>query len=155
MTNREILLEQLQACRDKNGWFTSMAASVKGLTQKQADWKSNGEMNSVHEIVRHLHFYNERYLKRFSDQEVPDFEGDNDDTFEPIDGEKASWDETLKAYDDTMDGWINGIEQAQDEKIGKWAGDLTHLTLHNAYHIGQIVMIRKQQGSWDTKYGVS
>ncbi|NGZ77646.1 DinB family protein [Saccharibacillus alkalitolerans] len=156
MTNREILLEQLQACRNKNGWFTSMAASVKGLTQKQANWKSNEEMNSVHEIVRHLEFYNNRYLKRFQGAECSPAEvGSNDDTFEPQDGQDAEWSAALKAYDETMSGWIEAVEQAEDDKLDKWTGDLTHLTIHNAYHIGQIVLIRKQQGSWDKKYGVS
>ena len=155
MTDREVLLEQLQTCRNKNGWFTSMAAATKGLTQKQADWKSNGEMNSVHETVRHLNFYNNRYLNRFLGRDVPAFEGDNDDTFEPLEGEAGTWAEALQAYDATMGKWIDAAEQAEDGNWEKWAGDLTHLTIHNAYHIGQIVFIRKQQGSWDKKYGVS
>ncbi len=156
MNNREILIEQLQSCRSKNGWFTSMAAAVRGLTQKQADWKSNEEMNSVHEIVRHLNFYNGRYLKRFLNLEVVPAKVDsNDDTFEPQDGEEGSWGEALKAYDETMERWIDEVGQAEDERLEKWTGDLTHLTIHNAYHIGQIVLIRKQQGSWDKKYGVS
>lgn len=155
MNNREILLEQLQACRNESGWFASMAAAVKGLTQKQADWKSNEEMNSVHEIVRHLDFYNKRHLKRFLGMNVPEFEGSNDDTFEPGEGEKDTWSSALAEYDKTMSEWIDALEQSDDETLDKWAGHITHLTLHNAHHIGQIVFIRKQQGSWDKKYGVS
>ncbi|GGO01285.1 DinB family protein [Saccharibacillus kuerlensis] len=156
MTNKEILLKQLRACRNESGWFTSMKASVKGLTQKQADWKSNEEMNSVHEIVRHLNFYNDRYLKRFQDTKVSIPEvSSNDDTFEPQDGEDRAWGAALKVYDNTMAAWINAVEQAEDEQLDKWMDDLTHLTIHNAYHIGQIVLIRKQQGSWEKKYGVS
>ncbi|QDH23125.1 DinB family protein [Saccharibacillus brassicae] len=155
MTNRDTIGIQLRACRNENGWFTSMAAAVKGLTQKQADWKSNEEMNSVHEIVRHLDFYNHRYLKRFQGEEVPEFAGDNDDTFDPEPNVEGTWQEALAAYDATLSEWIDGIEQADDDKFGKWASDLSHLTIHNAYHIGQIVFIRKQQGSWDKKYGVS
>ncbi|CAM3471276.1 MULTISPECIES: DinB family protein [Saccharibacillus] len=155
MTNRDTIGIQLRACRNENGWFTSMAAAVKGLTQKQADWKSNEEMNSVHEIVRHLDFYNHRYLKQFRGEEVPEFEGDNDDTFDPEPNMEDTWQEALAAYDATLNDWIELIEQADDEQFGKWASDLSHLTIHNAYHIGQIVFIRKQQGSWDKKYGVS
>lgn len=155
MTNRDTIGIQLRACRNENGWFTSMAAAVKGLTQKQADWKSNEEMNSVHEIVRHLDFYNHRYLKRFRGEEVPEFAGDNDDTFDPEPNMEDTWQEALAAYDATLNNWIELVEQADDDKFGKWANDLSHLTIHNAYHIGQIVFIRKQQGSWDKKYGVS
>ncbi|WP_172198597.1 DinB family protein [Saccharibacillus qingshengii] len=155
MKNREILLDQLRACRSENGWFTSMASAVKGLTQKQADWKSNEEMNSVHEIVQHLNFYNERYLKRFLGETIETFEGSNDDTFDPRERGEGTWQQTLDAYDSVMAGWIEAIEQADDAAVEKWTGDFTHLTIHNAYHIGQIVFIRKQQGSWDKKYGVS
>ncbi|OWR32402.1 hypothetical protein CDO73_01995 [Saccharibacillus sp. O23] len=156
MNNRDILLEQLRTCRNENGWFTSMASAVKGLTQKQADWKSNEEMNSVHEIVRHLNFYNERYLNRFLELQIARPKVDsNDDTFEPQEGEEGSWSEAVGAYDRTLERWIEAVEQADDDRMNKWTGDLTHLTIHNAYHIGQIVLIRKQQGSWDKKYGVS
>ncbi|OWA37655.1 hypothetical protein B9G55_06280 [Saccharibacillus sp. O16] len=156
MDNRDILVEQLRTCRNQNGWFTSMAAAVKGLTQKQADWKSNEEMNSVHEIVRHLNFYNGRYLNRFLKLEVvPNKVDSNDDTFEPQSGEDGSWAEAMRNYDEIMARWVDEVTQADEEWLDKWTADLTHLTIHNAYHIGQIVLIRKQQGSWDKKYGVS
>ena len=32
---------------------------------------------------------------------------------------------------------------------------LAHQNIHNAYHIGQIVLLRKLQGSWDSSQGVS
>lgn len=155
MTSRKMLSDQLRACRNENGWFTSMAAAVNGLTRKQADWKSNEEMNSIHEIVRHLNFYNTRYLKKFWGENVPEFAGDNDDTFDPEPNIEDTWQEALDAYDSTLNAWIDGLDRTDDENADKWVGDLTHLTIHNAYHIGQIVFIRKQQGSWDKKYGVS
>jgi len=34
------------------------------------------------------------------------------------------------------------------------AATFTHISTHNAYHIGQIIYVRKEQGSWDPKNGV-
>ncbi len=32
--------------------------------------------------------------------------------------------------------------------------NFTHISTHNAYHIGQIIYVRKEQGSRDPKNGV-
>ena len=32
--------------------------------------------------------------------------------------------------------------------------NIAHVSAHNAYHTGQILYIRKQQGSWDPEKGV-
>jgi uncharacterized damage-inducible protein DinB len=34
------------------------------------------------------------------------------------------------------------------------ANTIAHISAHNAYHTGQIIIIRKLQGSWDPAKGV-
>jgi len=34
------------------------------------------------------------------------------------------------------------------------ASTIAHIGAHNAYHIGQIIYVRKLQGSWDPEKGV-
>ncbi|MDO7905305.1 DinB family protein [Paenibacillus sp. JX-17] len=153
MTGKEILLNQFKACRNDNGWFTSMASAAADLSEEQVHAKSDRDgMNSIIEIVRHLDFYNERYLNRFRGEEVAPVEGSNDDTFTRGD---AVWSRTLARYDQTLADWMDAVEQADPSTLERWAPDLTHLTIHNAYHIGQIVVIRKEQGSWNKANGVS
>jgi len=36
-----------------------------------------------------------------------------------------------------------------------WSLLISHVNIHNAHHGGQIVVIRKLQGSWDAGKGVS
>jgi hypothetical protein len=36
-----------------------------------------------------------------------------------------------------------------------WWSPLAQQNIHNAYHIGQIVLLRKLQGAWDSSKGVS
>jgi hypothetical protein len=38
--------------------------------------------------------------------------------------------------------------------LNKRASTIAHSGTHNAYHIGEIVYIRRQQGSWDPEKGV-
>ena len=43
---------------------------------------------------------------------------------------------------------------ADDKKIEAFASEIAHVGAHNAYHIGQIVYVRKLQGSWYPSKGV-
>lgn len=47
-----------------------------------------------------------------------------------------------------------------DEPVSKtnsalWATLISNITTHNAHHGGQIVLLRKLQGTWDRTRGVS
>jgi hypothetical protein len=46
------------------------------------------------------------------------------------------------------------VEAADDKQLAAWASEIAHIGTHNAYHIGQIVFVRKEQGSWDPEKGV-
>jgi len=46
------------------------------------------------------------------------------------------------------------VENADDAKLKAIAPAIQHISAHNAYHIGQIVFVRKEQGSWDPSKGV-
>jgi uncharacterized damage-inducible protein DinB len=50
-----------------------------------------------------------------------------------------------------IEKWVEG---ADETKLKEAAQTLTHISTHNAYHIGQIIYVRKEQGSWDPKNGV-
>lgn len=63
-----------------------------------------------------------------------------------------------------MNEWRNLLETADEEKFNEsvseknkslWSSVISHINLHNAHHAGQIVVLRKLQGSWDSSKGVS
>jgi hypothetical protein len=114
------------------------------------------------EIVNHLFFWNQRYLNRFKGIENPQMEGTNDSTFKNMN--RLGWSDVVEHYLQLMEEWYDAVKACEEEKLdqqvneeqpGSWIGTLTNITLHNAYHIGQIASIRKIQGSWDTNQGVS
>jgi hypothetical protein len=47
------------------------------------------------------------------------------------------------------------VESASDAQLAKFGSEIAHIGTHNAYHTGQIIYIRRLQGSWDPKKGVS
>ncbi len=46
------------------------------------------------------------------------------------------------------------LANADENQVKVWASEIAHIGTHNAYHIGQIVYIRRLQGSWDAEKGV-
>jgi uncharacterized damage-inducible protein DinB len=152
MNTKEIILKQLSACHDQNTWFVSLHRAIDGLTIEQAVWKSNEFTNSVWDIINHLIFYNQRYLNRFEGISNTKDVDSNEFTFRNTD--ELSWQSTVERIDTVMTEWRSSVKECDEKKIDTWSSELIHLTIHNAYHIGQIVHIRKLQGSWDSKQGV-
>jgi hypothetical protein len=53
-----------------------------------------------------------------------------------------------------MNDWEKAVQNADDSKIKVAASLIAHIGAHNAYHVGQIIYIRRLQGSWDPEKGV-
>ncbi|MFB4212755.1 DinB family protein [Shouchella sp. JSM 1781072] len=154
MSTREFILIQLGVIHDQQGWFVPLNHAVKDITPEQAAWTSSDQSNSIWGIVEHLIFYNERYLDRFQKISVHREPVDSiADTFNI--SNQRSWPEAAAYLNELMLKWRDAVKEAKPEDFTEAMTDLTHLTLHNAYHIGQIVSIRKQQGSWRTDLGVT
>ncbi|WHZ05235.1 DinB family protein [Neobacillus sp. YX16] len=162
MKRKDVLLEQFLCCQKKSHWFVSFEKAVAGLTPEQANWKKTDSENSIWEIICHLVFWNQRFLNRFKTNENPKMEGNNDTTFTIF--KEMEWEQVLERFNAVIADWYETIENCEDEKLDQyisedsketWLESLSSITLHNAYHIGQIVTIRKMQGSWDPEHGLS
>jgi len=151
-TLKSILLEQLRSTHNKAEWFVPANTAVEGLTAEQATWTDGKGNHSVGQLAYHLVFWNKQELAKFKGETPVKFSGNNDDTFNGFDPKK--WDETVKELDQVLTDWEKAIEAADDAKLKQWASGIAHTGTHNAYHIGEIVMVRKEQGSWNPEKGV-
>lgn len=153
-TLRSILLEQLRSTHTEKEWFVPVDVAVEGLTPEQAKWKDKSGNHSISELVNHLTFWNERNLEKFKGQKLPAYGGNNEETFTKS-MENGSWSAAVHRLDSVLTEWEKAVEQADEAKLKTWASTIAHIGTHNAYHIGQIVYIRRLQGSWNPKNGVS
>jgi uncharacterized damage-inducible protein DinB len=151
-TLRSILLEQLRSTHKQKEWFVPVMGAVEGLTAQQASWKDSGGNHSVGQLVNHLLFWNSQVLARLKGEKPAPFGGNNDDTFNSFDAK--SWKETVQKLDDVLTSLEKLVEGADDAKVQEWASEVAHIGTHNAYHTGQIITVRRLQGSWDTGKGV-
>jgi hypothetical protein len=159
-TLRSVLLAQLHSTHDKEEWFVPIDTAVAGLTPEQAKWipKSEGPNNpapadhSVGMITNHLLFWNSQSLAKLKGEKGAAVPADNSETFNNFDA--STWPATAQKLDQVMTEIEHLVETATDEQLAKWADGIAHISAHNAYHVGQIVYVRKLQGSWDPAKGV-
>jgi uncharacterized damage-inducible protein DinB len=151
-TLKEVLIEQLRTTHDQEDWFVPINIAVEGLTPQQANWTDGHGNHSIGQLVNHLAFWNERNLDQFEGRKPSAYSGKNDETFSSFDSK--TWPETVKRLDRVMEGWERAVEQADDGKLRAAASQIAHIGAHNAYHLGQIIYVRKLQGVWDPAKGV-
>ena len=149
---KSVLLEQFRNTHDKQDWFVPVSQSLAGLTAEQAMWKEGTANHSIGQLANHLLFWNKQQLDKFKGAKPDAFSGNNDETFNSFD--KKSWEVVVQQLNAVLTEWEKAIENADDTKLQSWYSNIAHMSTHNAYHTGQILYIRKQQGSWDASKGV-
>jgi len=114
--------------------------------------RQTAEFNSLPHILAQSPFWNERNLRQFEGKAPLAYSGNNDETFNSFD--EKTWAATVKRLNTVMKNWERAVQDADDAKLKSEANRIAHIGAHNAYHVGQIIYVRKLQGSWDPSKGV-
>lgn len=152
MNRTDLLLRMLDTTYDNESWYAPFKHAIEGLTAEQARWRPAGDTaKSVWENVNHLIYYKERLAANLEGSELP----------QNLDGDETFY-LTKQSNDDKE--WSGVVERAEivqlklRESLNKTTTKvleqnsleekLFDIMLHDAYHTGQIIQIRKMQGSW-------
>jgi uncharacterized damage-inducible protein DinB len=152
VTLRSILLHQLQSTHNKADWFAPVNTAVEGLTAEQAAWQPPNGSHSAGQLAYHLLYWNRRSLERLKGETPEKYNGDNNQTFAKFD--EKQWADTVKQLDQVMTDIEQVVSSVDDQKLASIAPMVSNICNHNAYHTGQIVYVRKLQGSWNPEKGV-
>lgn len=157
MNRMELLVHEWECTYGKEDWYPPLKDALAGLTAAQASWKPDGvAANTIWENVSHLLFFKERLLHRLLGTEFPLSAESNDDTFTPSGGpeDENAWQATV-ARMETVHRHIHEklsslSEDAFDQPLPSipLGQSVMSIVRHDAFHTGQIVQIRKLQGSW-------
>jgi uncharacterized damage-inducible protein DinB len=152
---KDVLADQLLANANDPSWYQPFSVSIKDLSEEEAFWKPNKDSNSIAEIVQHLLYWNETWQTRYQKSHVnavPSI-GNNNKSF--IIPENQTFDHLKDRLLEVLLQWKELLTEEKIEKDVngfsehvKWWEVLGNITTHNAYHIGQIIYIRKLQKSW-------
>jgi hypothetical protein len=151
-TLRSVLIDQLRSTHSKTQDFVCLDVAVADLTPQQASWTDGKGNHSVGQLTYHLLFWTRRDLQTLRGQTPAKFSGNNDQTFTDFDPKR--WSDTVRQLDQTLTDIEKLAVSASDDQFAKWAPTLAAISAHNAYHIGEMVMVRKEQGVWDPNKGV-
>lgn len=151
-TLRSVLVDQLRSTHSKTQDFVCLDVAVANLTDQQASWTDGKGNHSVGQLTYHLLFWTRRDLQKLRGVTPAKFNGNNDQTFTDFDPKQ--WADTVHQLDQTLTEIEKLVASASDEQFAKWAPTVAAISAHNAYHIGEIVMVRKEQGVWDPNKGV-
>ena len=162
--SKQTLLRQYDRCYNENGWFAAVKNVIGDVGYEQAAWKPVDAVNCIWESLSHITYYNNAYLQRFKG-EIYEYDVENNDqTFSVGEYDEASWQADIAYFDAVMKEWRDLIAGADESKFDQpvsqenrvtWAELISDVNAHNAYHGGQIVLLRKMQGIWDENSGVT
>ncbi|SDN68105.1 DinB superfamily protein [Paenibacillus sp. yr247] len=152
---KEVLLDQLAACHDDESWFKPSKTILNDVSVNDAVRKAEDYPHSIWEIANHLIFWNEMWLNRFINNDLLESNTTNDETFESdhLEQNDTSWNETIRRLSNGFVHWREVITNCDESKLEKrvpnyfnaqWWGVISNLCIHNAYHIGQIMLLKKQ-----------
>ncbi|MDQ6421513.1 DinB family protein [Paenibacillus sp. LHD-117] len=155
MNRVELLLLQRDQSWSREEWIVPLGVALEGVRASVAAWKPQGGGNSIWETVRHINFYNDRLL-RLTGEPLGEGAASNDATFLGEGGseDEAAWQATLGRTHELADRLretIAALSEGDLEKpyIESTVGrQLADWMLHDGYHSGQVVLIRKQLGDW-------
>jgi len=151
-TLRSLLLQELHTTHNQADWFVPISVAVDGLTAEQASWQPPNGGHSAGQLTYHLLFWNRRNLAKFKGDPQGQYSGNNDETFDKFDNKQ--WADIVNQLDQVMGALEKLVDTADEQQLAKWAPTIGNICTHNAYHVGQIVYVRKLQGSWNPEKGV-
>ncbi len=162
MNRIDLLLHELSVTYDREDWYPPLKQALEGVSAAQANWRPDGQAaNTIWETVHHLIYYKERLLLRLLGND-PGPVDENDATFAPGDtADESAWQAALNRLDAVQRGLRDALAGLPDEAFDQpmpqqsMGTMVTSIILHDAYHTGQIVQLRKLQGSWPARRSFS
>lgn len=152
---QDVLLDQFLANANDPSWYLPFTEAVQNISEEEAFWKPAEDSHSIAEIVQHLIYWNETWQLRYqkSDFKAVESNKDNDKSF--VIPKNKMFNELRERLLEVLLLWQDLLTEKQlESKVkgfpvpAKWYELLGNSITHNAYHIGQIVYIRKLQKSW-------
>jgi uncharacterized damage-inducible protein DinB len=155
MSYKAILIDQLNACYHDKSWFIPLHDILIDLDPAEAAYVKNEGEQSIWAIVNHLIFWNEKWLERYNTEQICGQDStNNDDTFhvDPSKINDLEWRNALHRLETVFSDWNRALEDSEEHKLvqaipsyfnAPWWGVVSNLCIHNAYHIGQIMLLKK------------
>lgn len=142
---------------DRNGWLCPFSEAVAGLTARQAAQVPAQGLPSIWALVNHIRFEHECIIKRLQGEEIDPQALEHEYGWPPAGApdDEAGWQEACRlamASNAELSALVAALADEQvaaSSPSGKDPLWLHGLMAHSAYHVGQIVLLRRLRGDWE------
>jgi len=152
MAPTQYLATALQNIYDGNPWIdVTLTAHLKEVNSQQAIQRIKGS-NCIWQIVNHIVYWHQRVM-RYLNEEKPEQDGDLPDFYMPENHGEANWQATLHRLEHSYELMVTAIREFPEDKLYEVFPGTEQLSIyylqgiieHDAYHLGQIVLLHKYQ----------
>jgi uncharacterized damage-inducible protein DinB len=150
MSTSNRIADQFAKLFDGDAWIdVNIMSTLRPLSAHQAAAKFLGNMNSIWEIVNHLIGWREAILKKLRGENIASPENN---FFEPIiNSSDKAWQETLVRLKASQQKWVEMVETMNEDQVDEVLTPASQtkyyliegILQHDAYHLGQIVLLKK------------
>ncbi len=148
-------MQYWQSALETEGWYPPYRDALKDVDAELANWRPEGvAANTIWETVVHVSYFKERLLRRLQGKPDSPLPGGNDDTFVVVGQQEADWQEAVAKLFDIHRELYQLLKELDESDLDKpmpetaIGAQFFDLIAHDAYHTGQIILIRKLTGSW-------
>lgn len=149
-TAADLVQAQMRYAYETDGWHPSLVHVVESVTPEQAAWRPAQGGHSIWELVHHL-----AYSKRQAAARLRGERSGWDDAeawvATPAAPDAAAWAAEVAALKAAHAGWAAAVAALDGAVWARGPADkdldqVLQLTLHDAWHGGQIAVLRRLQG---------
>lgn len=141
-TDRDLVIRWWDEAWNEGLWAGGWNKTLSGVTAGQAAWKPSPDRRSIWQLVLHMIFWREAWLRRIVDGIKASAETIARENFVEVeDASDAAWDETRRRFAETQERMAALF---RDSKVP--INDFMYVLPHDCYHFGQIGYLRAMQG---------
>ena len=129
-------------------WQAGLFQQIKDLGPDEALWKPSDERHCIWEIVKHVNFWKSYVIAKINNRETPGPEAGNWPVIK-FGANESDWQDEIQRTEMLHDEYVktvdNNLEILFEIEEG-YGALLRQLIYHDAYHSGQIGILRVMQG---------
>ena len=153
----ELGRDELKLMLDGTLEFPDPSMILDGVSAEEACREVSGLPYTIAALVSHLHYWQQRELRTAHGEDLPMPDGFAFGVTDFPMVQPEDWDhlrsEFLESYEELLTAAERPDLMQREPKPGLNVGCLlANLALHNAYHLGQVVLLRRMMGNWNPVY---
>ena len=143
MANRDLLLKILDEAYGRKAWHgTNLRGSLRGVPPETADWRPAPGRHNIRELTVHCAYWKYTVRRRLTGEKRGTFARKGSNWLPP----SPSWEDDVRLLGAEHRALRSAIANASEQQLAKHERLIFGVAAHDAYHTGQIQLIKRLRG---------